>query len=56
MLEPYCQESDVKLHWTIPEDLPLVRAEKYWSAELFRAEYGRRLEEVAAACATVRPA
>jgi C4-dicarboxylate-specific signal transduction histidine kinase len=29
VLEPYCQESDVQLHWSIPEDLPLVRADRH---------------------------
>ncbi len=28
VLEPYCEESDIKLHWTIPADLPAVWADR----------------------------
>ena len=29
VLEPYCEESDIELRWTIPEDLPLVQADRH---------------------------
>jgi two-component system sensor kinase FixL len=29
VLEPYCQESDVQLHWSIPDELPPVRADRH---------------------------
>jgi two-component system sensor kinase FixL len=29
VLEPYCEESDIELNWTIPEELPLVQADRH---------------------------
>jgi len=29
VLEPYCEESDIQLVWDIPEDLPLVQADRH---------------------------
>ncbi len=29
VLEPYCQESDVQLHWDIPAELPVVQADRH---------------------------
>lgn len=29
VLEPYCEESDIELRWSIPEDLPLVQADRH---------------------------
>lgn len=29
VLEPYCEESDIQLLWNIPEDLPLVQADRH---------------------------
>jgi PAS domain S-box-containing protein len=29
VLEPYCQEADIELHWQIPADLPSVWAERH---------------------------
>jgi two-component system, LuxR family, sensor kinase FixL len=29
VLEPYCEESDIELNWSIPEDLPLVQADRH---------------------------
>ena len=29
VLEPYCEESDVELRWSIPQDLPLVQADRH---------------------------
>jgi two-component system sensor kinase FixL len=29
VLEPYCEESDIELRWTIPEALPLVQADRH---------------------------
>ena len=29
VLEPYCEESDIALRWSIPEDLPLVQADRH---------------------------
>jgi PAS domain S-box-containing protein len=29
VLEPYCEESDIALHWSIPEELPLVQADRH---------------------------
>jgi signal transduction histidine kinase len=29
VLEPYCEESDTELRWTIPETLPLVQADRH---------------------------
>lgn len=29
VLEPYCEESDIELHWAIPEDLPPVQADRH---------------------------
>ncbi len=29
VLEPYCEESEIELTWTIPEDLPLVQADPH---------------------------
>jgi two-component system sensor kinase FixL len=28
VLEPICDESDIELHWNIPENLPLVQADR----------------------------
>lgn len=29
VLEPYCEESDIQLRWEIPEELPLVQADRH---------------------------
>ena len=29
VLEPYCEESDIELRWTIPDELPLVQADRH---------------------------
>lgn len=29
VLEPYCEESDIELRWSIPENLPLVQADRH---------------------------
>lgn len=29
VLEPYCEESDIELCWTVPEELPLVQADRH---------------------------
>jgi two-component system sensor kinase FixL len=29
VLEPYCEESDIQLRWEIPDDLPLVQADRH---------------------------
>jgi two-component system, LuxR family, sensor kinase FixL len=29
VLEPYCEESDIELHWSVPEELPLVQADRH---------------------------
>ena len=29
VLEPYCEESDIQLHWNIPDELPLVQADRH---------------------------
>jgi len=29
VLEPICEESDIELHWSIPEKLPLVQADRH---------------------------
>jgi PAS domain S-box-containing protein len=29
VLEPYCEESDIELRWNIPEELPLVQADRH---------------------------
>jgi two-component system sensor kinase FixL len=29
VLEPYCEESEIELDWTIPDDLPLVEADRH---------------------------
>jgi len=29
VLEPYCEESDIQLHWNIPDSLPIVQADRH---------------------------
>jgi len=29
VLEPICEESDIELHWNIPDELPLVQADRH---------------------------
>jgi two-component system, LuxR family, sensor kinase FixL len=29
VLEPMCEESEIQLHWNVPENLPLVRADRH---------------------------
>jgi signal transduction histidine kinase len=29
VLEPYCEDSDIQLQWSIPENLPLVQADRH---------------------------